>query len=224
MSKSVKNPGTTLRGLLAGAVLAGAVGLGFAGGDKRKEGSRGAAGPAVQEDQLGIGGSQGPGMQPADAALPPNVAPGWKIRVCSERTQAQSVSFRISDAKQKQDKQSRNRQGQARDPEQATGQTPGQATGTGGSADPSMDPGSAQGQPQASGQEMASWSRGDPSLITIPETFSQVERIKIEAIPGQDKMKTSACVLYNDHVAKKIDFDTRKEFTVRMDDKGTCGC
>ncbi|HLP42564.1 MAG TPA: hypothetical protein VK465_13730 [Fibrobacteria bacterium] len=202
MEKSVKDTGMTFKALLVSGALAGAIGLGYAGGDKQKEGSKGASAPAAQEEDLGVGGSVGPGASAA-AALPPNVAPGWKIRVCSEKTKAQSISFRISDASQKQDKHSK----------------AGEGTGTGGSSGPTMNQSAGM-----AGQEMATWSQGDPSVITIPDTFSKVEKLKIEAIPGQDKMKTSACVLYNDHVTKKIEFDSRKEYTVKMDESSTCGC
>lgn len=214
MEKSVKDTGMTLKALLVSGALAGAIGLGYAGGDKQKEGSKGASAPAAQEEDLGVGGSVGPGASAA-AALPPNVAPGWKIRVCSEKTKAQSISFRISDASQKQDKHSK---AGSRDQDTSTGKT-GEGTGTGGSSGPTMDQ-----RAGMAGQEMATWSQGEPSVITIPETFSKVEKLKIEAIPGQDKMKTSACVLYNDHVTKKIEFDSRKEYTVKMDESSTCGC
>lgn len=214
MKKSVKKTGMALKTLIVSGALAGAIGLGHAGGDKQKEGSKGASAPAAQEKDLGVGGSAGPGASAA-AALPPNVTPGWKIRVCSEKTKAQSISFRISDANQKQSKHSKTG---SQDQDMSTGKT-GEGTGTGGSSGPTTDQGAGM-----TGQEMASWSQGDPSLITIPDTFSKVEKLKIEAIPGQDKMKTSACVLYNDHVTKKIDFDSRKEYTVKMDESSSCGC
>ena len=61
-------------------------------------------------------------------------------------------------------------------------------------------------------------------LITIPASFSRAEQIKIEAVPGQEDMDSEVCVLYNDHVAKKLSFDDREETTVEMNDNGTCGC
>ncbi len=147
-----------------------------------------------------MGGSSGPGHQPQAqsdvSALPPNVAPGWKIRVCSEKTKAQTINFKISHPDQKTDKSAKEKN----------------KAKNGASMAPSQ------------GQEMATWSQGDPSLITIPAAFSKSEKIKIEAMPAQKDMSSEVCVLYNDHVTTKLSFDDREEATVKMDDNGTCGC
>ena len=91
-------------------------------------------------------------------------------------------------------------------------------TGTGGEAT-TQDPSAAQADIQTT-----SWSQGQSSLITLPESLAGIEKIKIEAVPGQKDMKSEVCVLYNDHVAKKLSFDDRSEATVKMNESGTCGC
>jgi hypothetical protein len=200
MKKSVKISGMSLKGLIAGGLLAGAVGLGYGAGDygsKEEGGQQGAA--TEQQEGTGVGGGTGPGMAQTD--LPPNVAPGWKIRVCSEKTKAQQINFRVSPGKQ----QKGTAQG-------ASG------TGEGGAA------GQEQAQAQAQGEEMASWSKGDPTLINLPETFNSNQELRIETIPAQENMQSEVCVLYNDHVTKKISFDGRKETTVKMDQSGSCSC
>jgi hypothetical protein len=199
MKKSVNVSGMSLKGLIAGGLLAGAVGLGYGAGDygsKEEGGQTGAA--TEQEEGTGVGGSAGPGMTQAD--LPPNVAPGWKIRVCSEKTKAQQINFRVSPGKQ----QKGTAQGAA-------------GTGEGGA-------GEDQAQTQAQNQEMASWSKGDPTMINLPEAFNNNQELRIETIPAQENMKSEVCVLYNDHVTKKISFDGRKETTVKMDQSGSCPC
>lgn len=199
MKKFVNISGMSLKGLIAGGLLAGAVGLGYGAGDYSSEEKGGQQGAATeQQDEAGVGGGTGPGMSQAD--LPPNVAPGWKIRVCSEKTKAEQINFRVSPGKQ----QKGTAQGAA-------------GTGEGGA-------GQDQAQSQAQNEEMASWSKGDPTLINLPETFNSNEEIRIETIPAQEKMQSEVCVLYNDHVTKKISFDGRKETTVKMDQSGTCSC
>jgi hypothetical protein len=204
MIKRVKIPGMSLRGLVAGGLLAGAVGFGFGeGGYGGTSGEPGTSNPAA-EDQ-GVGGSQGPGMAATEAAaLPPNVAPGWKIRVCSEKTKAQSINFRVMSA---DDKSAKNEK-KAADKTTAAG-------------DPSVTD---QTAASAGTQETASWTKGDPSLINLPESVARLERIRIEATPAQEDMKSEVCVLYNDHVTKKMSFDEKQTATVKMNENGTCGC
>lgn len=222
MDKNVKYSGMSFKGLMAGGLLAGAAGLGFG------QGAPGAGSPetgidtnmaAEQGSGGGMGGSSGAGQpgQPqagADqASLPPNVAPGWKIRVCSEKTMAQNIDFRISPAEDKK------KGGQARAQDKASGQAAkaeGAVTGetAGGEA----------GMARTQGQETASWSRGEATLIAVPQSMANMEQIRIETIPAQKDMKSEVCVLYNDHVTKRISFQDRKETTVKMDDNATCGC
>jgi hypothetical protein len=214
MDRSVKSFGMPIRSLIAGGLLAGALGLGYGENGGAYGSPAGNYGDIPADDQTGTGvsddkgagGSQGPGTASATAALPPNVAAGWKIRVCSEKTKAQSISFRVGSSEMKgKDKRSMKDEG-----------------GTGGSAT-SGEGGSA----SASGQtalETATWNQGDPTLITLPESVANLDKIKIEATPAQKDMKSEVCVLYNDHVTKKISFDEKNEVTTKMDDHGTCGC
>lgn len=208
MIKRINNSGMSLRGLIAGGLLAGSVGLGFGEGtygspSTPPAGPGGTAIPSAEEQ--GQGGSQGPGMATADAiALPPNVAPGWKIRVCSEKTKASSIAFTVMPAEDKSAKSGKKAgdKASASGDETVTDQTAA-AAGT---------------------HETASWNQGDASLINLPESVARLERIKIEAIPGQKDMKSEVCVLYNDHVAKRLTFDDKETATVKMTESGTCGC
>lgn len=206
MNKSVKYSGMSLRGLIAGGLVAGAIGLSFGGGgygpDKGKGAPSGSPTSYPSDEDKGVGGSAGPAQptqtgQIGASALPPNIAPGWKIRICSEKTKAQTINFKISHPDQKTDKSAKEKN---KEKDQASMTTPTQ------------------------GQEMATWSQGDPSLVAIPETFSKVEKIKIEAIPTQKDMKSELCVLFNDHVTKRMSFNDREETTVKMDESSTCGC
>lgn len=123
----------------------------------------------------------------APAALPPNVAPGWKIRVCSEQTTADSLRFRFypaSDAHR-------------------------------------QDPYEAETVP---GQQTAAWVRGDSTLIRLPRGMARADRITVEAIPTQNDRKASVCLLYGDHVAKRMEFDDMETSTIRNTQNGTCGC
>lgn len=209
MIKRVKISGMSLRGLIAGGLLAGSVGLGFGEGNygtlPGSSGAPGTAGPSAED--RGEGGSKGPGMTTADAAtaLPPNVAPGWKIRVCSEKTKSSSISFKLMPADDKSDKP-------AKSGKKATDRAAA-------AADPTVTD-----QAAAGTHETASWNQGDPSLINLPESVSRLEKIRIEATPGQKDMSSEVCVLYNDHVAKKLSFDDREVATIRMSENGSCGC
>lgn len=202
MNKSVKFPGT-FRALVAGGLLA--VGLGFGEGNYGTLGETSEPGTGIPRDDEGTGGTKGPGMSPttttgAAASLPPNVAPGWKIRVCSEKTKAQSINFKVTNADDKSAKADRKDKG---------------AYGAGGSAE---------GTTAAMTHETASWTQGEANLINLPETIANVEKIKIEATPAQKDAKSEVCVLYNDHVTKKISFDDRSETTVKMTETGSCSC
>lgn len=209
MNERVKTSGMSLKGLIAGGLLAGAVGLGYGGGDYSHP-STGTGAAKTSEDH-GIGGSKGPGM--SQAALPPNVAPGWKIRVCSEKTKAQSIEFRAYPANDKAAKKA------SKQTPEGTGTTG--MNGTGGAGD--LDP--------ATTATSASWSQGENSVVPLSESLAKVEKIKIEAIPAkaeatpaQKDLDSEVCVLYNDHVTKKISFDDRSETTVKMSETGSCGC
>jgi hypothetical protein len=211
MSKRVNLSGMSLRGLVAGGLLAGAVGLGFGGGSYGTPSSTtpSASGTAIpSDDDLGEGGSKGPGMAAAEpAALPPNVAPGWKVRVCSEKTKASSIAFKVTSADDKA--AGKNSKGEKKAADKTA------------SGDPTVTD---QTAPSAGMHETASWNQGDPSLINFPESVSRLEKIRIEAVPGQKDMRSEVCVLYNDHVAKKLTFDDKEIATVKMNESGACGC
>lgn len=209
MIKRMNSSGMSLRALIAGGLLAGSVGLGFGEGTygspngtpATPPGAGGTAEPSAED--RGVGGSQGPGMATADAAaLPPNVAPGWKIRVCSEKTKAQSISFRVMSADDKSAKAGKKAKAKAGGDPAVTDQTTA----------------------AAATEETATWSKGEASLINLPESVARLERIRIEATPAQEDMNSEVCVLYNDHVTKKMSFDDKETATVKMDDNGTCSC
>ncbi len=216
MKHTVKNPGISIKGLIAGGLIAGAVGLGFGEGSYGSPStgstpSSSAMGTEGSGMDTGVGGSKSPDMA---QALPPNVAPGWKIRVCSEKTKARTIDFRAYPA---DDKSAGKAAKKTSEKASETGAKP-MGTGTGGEAT-TQDPSAAQADIQTT-----SWSQGQSSLITLPESLAGIEKIKIEAVPGQKDMKSEVCVLYNDHVAKKLSFDDRSEATVKMNESGTCGC
>lgn len=207
MDKSVKFPGThpgMLRALVAGGLLA--AGLAFGEGNYSTLGESSEPGTGIPRDDEGTGGTKGPGMSPTTtgqaAGLPPNVAPGWKIRVCSEKTKAQSINFKVSNADDKSAKADKKEKG---------------AYGAGGSAEGATSA-------AAMAHESASWTQGDASIINLPETVANYEKIRIEATPAQKDAKSEVCVLYNDHVTKKISFDDKSETTVKMTETGSCSC
>jgi hypothetical protein len=51
----------------------------------------------------------------------------------------------------------------------------------------------------------------------------EADRIRIEAV-GQEGKDASVCVLYNDHVAKKLRFDDHQVSTVKKTETSECGC
>jgi hypothetical protein len=149
----------------------------------------------------------------ATGSLPPNVAPGWKIRVCSERTQVDNLTFRISQP------------GQSDRSSQAAGKPYGSKTaaeqaearqGTAGAAGLATDTSSMV-------QQTAIWSRGAATEIAVPTSLREADRIRIEAVGQKDK-DAHVCVLYNDHVARKLNFDEREVATLRKTENGECGC
>lgn len=210
MIRRAKFPVSSLRGLVAGGILAGAVGLGITQAEDYGTPKSTPSGTPT-EDQGGVGGSQGPGMITGETGLPPNVAPGWKIRVCSEKTKAQSINFKISTP----EKKGASARSKTRD---VVTETQDQATGMGEGSE--QDMAATQGQ----SPEMATWNKGESSVISVPASFSSAERIRIEATPAEKDAKAEICVLYDDHVAKKLSFDDREVSTVKMTENGSCGC
>jgi hypothetical protein len=164
-------------------------------------------------------GKYGSGME-GTSSLPPNVTPGWKIRVCSEKTKADQINFKFTPAGSKSSKGSSSMSG--------TG-NPG-STGIGGTGSSEMGANSgneATTNASANGavsQQTVSWSRGEASEINLPSEVRDADKIRIEATPSQKDKKASVCVIYNDHVAKKLNFDDREVSTVKNTDNGECGC
>jgi len=146
-------------------------------------------------------GKYGTGAE-GSASLPPNVTPGWKIRVCSEKTKADQINFKFTPAGSKTSKGSATC---------ATGSP--SSTGMGGS-----------GAANDSSDQTASWSRGEASEINLPSAVRDADKIRIEATPSKKDKKASVCVIYDDHVAKKMNFDDREVSTVKSSDNGECGC
>ncbi len=151
-------------------------------------------------------GKYGSGME-GSAALPPNVASGWKIRVCSEKTKADQINFRFSLA----DKNAK---------AGAKGTAGAEGTGYGGSSDPASD----NAVNPALSDQTVSWSRGEATEIKAPGDLRDADKIRLEATPSQKDRKSSICVIYNDHVAKKLNFDDREVSTIKSTDNGECGC
>jgi hypothetical protein len=243
--------GAGFKGLLVGGLMAGALGLAYPDQGSKSKSDDQTMGQS-QTDQSGTsqqgtgatgsGTMGGTGATDAGAAmLPPNVTPGWKIRVCSERTKASNINFKISSA----DKGSKAKgsaggetgamgsgqpgtmssgQGgaaggsdntQATDQTGATGAT-GQTGTTGGTGQT--------GAAATQGEQTAMWSQGEPTVISLPAELQNVERLRIEAVPGESNQNASVCVLYNDHVAKKMNFDDRQVSTIKSTEKAECGC
>jgi hypothetical protein len=221
----INNPGRTgFKGLLIGGLVAGALGLALSEQPytNPEATKRGESPSTTDTGMMGTGqtpSSQGTGGSSMDQAgsaqLPPNVTPGWKIRVCSEKTKADNINFMISPAEKgsKASGKSSSTTGSMSDKTQTS---EGQA-GTG------SEPTAQSGETGSMGQT-AMWSRGEPTVIPVPSDLREADRIKIEATPGQKDQKASVCLLYNDHVAKKLNFDDREVSTVRKTESGECGC
>ena len=150
----------------------------------------------------------------ATGNLPPNITPGWKIRVCSERTKVDNLTFRISQPGSQADKSDR------------TGKAMGKPYGNKTAAEQAE---AQQGSPglttdtASTVQQTAIWSRGAASEIAVPTALREADRIRIEAVGQKDK-DAHVCVLYNDHVARKLNFDDREVATLRKTENGECGC
>lgn len=152
-------------------------------------------------------GKYGSAME-GSSSLPPNVTPGWKIRVCSEKTKADQINFKFTPAGSKTAKGS------------STGATGSpSSTGIGGSGAVNDAATNA-----ALSDQTASWTRGEASEINLPSGVRDADKIRIEATPAQKDKKASICVIYDDHVAKKLNFDDREVSTVKSTDNGECGC
>jgi hypothetical protein len=145
----------------------------------------------------------------ATGDLPPNVTPGWKIRVCSERTKVDNLTFRISQP-EKSDRSGK-----------ATGKPYGSKT-TAEQAEARQGAGLTT-DTSSIVQQTAIWSRGAASEISVPTALREADRIRIEAVGQKDK-DAHVCVLYNDHVARKMSFDEREVATLRKTENGECGC
>lgn len=193
-------------GLWFGGLAAGALGLALA--------AAGASSAAQNpDDEMGMsqpGSMADTAMQSqtqGTSSLPPNVSPGWKLRICSENTKADQIRFTVIPAPGSKNYGSMGGTG-------SQGQS-----GMGGTGESSDSAAS-----QAAAPQSTTWNRGESTEITLPPELHAVEKIRIEATPSQDDQKASVCVLYNDHVAKKLNFDNREVSTVQSSDNGQCGC
>lgn len=181
--------------------------------------STGAASPAPSSS---MPGASGPTMDTtltgtvsnAAGDLPPNVTPGWKIRICSERTKVDNLTFRISQAG------SMDRSGKATGKPYGSKTTADQASANQGSSAGTTGMTS---DTSSMVQQTAIWSRGSSSEIAVPTALREADRIRIEAI-GQDDKDAHVCVLYNDHVARKMTFEEREVATLRKTENAECGC
>jgi hypothetical protein len=234
-------------GLLAGGLLAGALGLALAAtgnssssatqdpatgkGESRMPGMSGrssadtginatgsAAGSQGSRSSAGTAsgsssGKYGSGME-GTSSLPPNVTPGWKIRVCSEKTKADQIQFKFTPEGKKGSKGGMG----------ATGSSGATGMGGSGSSSGTSNPANDASVNAALSEQTASWSRGEASEINLPSSLRDADKIRIEAIPSQKDKKASICVIYDDHVAKKLSFDDREVSTVKNTDNGECGC
>lgn len=238
-----------LKGLVAGGVIAAALGLATAAqspdsrSDARAPGTGSAqntpsdTAPGSASPTTSSPGTYSPGIPPTGATsgptmdtsltgtvsnaagdLPPNVTPGWKIRVCSERTKVDNLTFRISQVG------SADRSGRATGKPYGSKTTADQAESRQGTAGGTAA-GNAGAASDASSmvQQTAIWSRGSASEISVPTALREADRIRIEAI-GQDDKDAHVCVLYNDHVARKMNFEAREVATLRKTENGECGC
>ena len=206
-------------GLLIAGMVAAACGLALSASGSSSSSSASEKGAATgSSGQYGMPSSD-TGMSPSakgsagrsgagTAALPPNVTPGWKIRVCSEKTKADQISFKFMPD---------NKGAKA-----GTGAAGSASTGMGGSgsANPANDPAVI----AALSEQTATWSRGEATEIKLPSGLRDAERIRVEASPSQKDKSASVCLIYNDHVAKKLNFDDREVSMAKSTDNGECGC
>lgn len=196
-------------GLLFGGLVAGALGLALAAGSGTSSAGTAESSPT---------GKYGSGMEGA-SSLPPNVTPGWKIRVCSERTKADQINFKISP---EGNKGSKGGSGMG-----ATGSAGSSGMGGSGSSAGSSNPAndaSVNAALSERSEHTASWTRGEATEINLPSDLRGADRIRVEATPSQKDKKASVCLIYDDHVAKKLNFDDREVSSVKNTDNGECGC
>jgi hypothetical protein len=201
-TQHTESRGAGFRSLLMGGLLAGAVGLALsnqAGGYGSS--APGAMPPDPQTSQPTIGSTTDETLGAAAADLQ---ATGWKIRVCPEKTKADRIDFKISQA----------------DKKEAGGKDASHKQKSTGKTDATED----QAYVPSVTQQTAMWSRGEATEITVPTEFSNLEKIKIEAAPGKEDQKASICILYGGHVAKKLSFDDREVSTIKKTETGECGC
>jgi hypothetical protein len=246
MSASNHKGGSRAPGLLIGGLVAGALGLALSAGNYGSAASsasdRGSAvggsasdtgmssqtGGMSNRSSAGTGnpsssGRYGTGMEGA-ASLPPNVTPGWKIRVCSEKTKADQITFRFASASA--DKGSKGSAGTGATGGSGSAGMGGSGSGSAGaghSASPSNTAGNTAVNAALSDQSV-SWTRGEATEIKAPGEMRDADRIRLEATPSQKDRKSSVCVIYNDHVAKKLNFDDREVSMIKSTDNAECGC
>lgn len=242
------NSGKTIKGLVAGGMLAAAMGLAVSQSATPYGSGSSGANPGSAQDQTmsspgapaQTGGQANP--NPSDASMPgsvsanPNAAgaasaintnTGWRIRVCSEKTKAQSINFNLSpvgssgSAKQSANMPSTESYPGASMPGAAS---PDLSSTTGSSPSGTAATSGTSATGAAMGPETASWNRGEATLIPVPGSLGDADKIRVEAIPGEKNQKASVCLLYNDHVAKKLNFDDREVSTVKKTQTGECGC
>jgi hypothetical protein len=233
-------------GMLLGGLVAGALGLALAAGG----GSSSSSSSVPSDPNMGKNASNSTGMSSKSSAdtgmssatgshstsgkygsgmegsssLPPNVTPGWKIRVCSEKTKADQINFKFTPTGEKSSKGGTGATGSSGTTGMG-GSGSGSAGGTSGSAGMSgSNPGNDPAVNAALSEQTASWSRGEASEIKLPSGVRDADKIRIEATPSQKDKKASVCVIYDDHVAKKLNFDDREVSTVKSTDNGECGC
>ena len=154
---------------------------------------------------------EGSTKQYDQAALPPNVTPGWRVRVCSEKTKAQAIRFLISNPATKSSSSMGARPNEGMGTDQASS-----SKGSGGTGETGMSGNMA--------PELAEWKRGESSEIKLPESFQLADKIRVEAMPDQKDKKAAVCILYNDHVVKHLNFDDHEVTTMNQSEHGECGC
>jgi hypothetical protein len=200
-----------LKALVAGGMLAGALGLGMSATGSSDANNTSPSTSPTDKTMNSENRSSGN----ATGELPPNVSPGWKIRVCSEKTKADKIQFKFSTADKKggMEKSTKGEQ------PSSTG-----SSSTGSSSTEKSDQSQASSGGTSSSEDLTAWTRGDSSMVSVPSDLREVQKLRIEAMPSEKKAKSSICVLYNDHVTKKLNFSDREVSTVKADDNGECGC
>ncbi|MDB5049377.1 MAG: hypothetical protein JWO30_2448 [Fibrobacteres bacterium] len=236
MKKFIFPGGSGTKGLLMAGLVAGAFGLalsnqGTYGSQSSGSGAMGRDDTSSQSGQYGGTGSAGGTGMTGAAQLPPNVTPGWKIRVCSEKTKASNINFSITSADKKAAGSTKEQSGTGGSMGSGsmggTGSASDNSQSSGGSATESTQPSGTEAQTGATGTmspQTAMWSQGEPTEITLPTELQSSDRIRLEATPGEKNKEASVCVLYNDHVAKKLKFDDKEVSTVKKTETGECGC